>query len=209
MPSEPICAGCHQSFSISGLASHLRQTRNPPCKAIFEAQNNYIPAQRNSTPDSAHFVGDFFGENYEPDDFDWDADPADVQFPDDHQDANIMADDSDIEPPNSEPPDSDVDEGDAASDIVDSVFDFDAGWEPPPLDQGLDDNATDLADLATLDADEDVPQISDEQRSTAHDALRNPPYIEKFNDKYADAQAGACMAAESDTNTLYQTSLHD
>jgi hypothetical protein len=53
--SNNFCEGCGQKFSASGLTSHLRQTANPICRAVFRTQVEYF----------------FFGE-YEAEDFEWD-----------------------------------------------------------------------------------------------------------------------------------------
>jgi hypothetical protein len=58
------------------------------------------------------------------------------------------------------------------------------------------------------DGDGDPPPVLPE-RSTAHDALQNPHYTEKFNDKYADARAGLCIGEEQNTNSQYQTGMLD
>ncbi|KAJ6471532.1 hypothetical protein C8R45DRAFT_1055045 [Mycena sanguinolenta] len=40
-PMKIVCGGCHTEFTPTGLGSHLRQTHNPACQAIYVAQRAY------------------------------------------------------------------------------------------------------------------------------------------------------------------------
>ena len=83
-----ICPGCQRTFSArGGLDSHLRQTTQPQCKAIYERlqaalsdiEDDLVISTNqedvsNSTQDEVEeepevFGGDFFGTDYGPDDF--------------------------------------------------------------------------------------------------------------------------------------------
>ena len=195
--SASICAGCGRSFTSSGLTSHLKQTHNPQCHAISDQYKAYIPEDRPPSdqeifPDSPQFPGDFFSDNYGPDDFHWDAvDPDEDSEPD----------------AKSFPPDPDIDELDADSnpDSDDFYQDIDIGWEPPVPDVGADrtDDEEDEMDWV----DDPLPMLP--ERSTAHDALQNAYYTEDFNDKYPDARAGMCFGTEQDSNLQYQADLLD
>ncbi|TFK45447.1 hypothetical protein OE88DRAFT_1214209 [Heliocybe sulcata] len=84
-PSAMVdCEGCGRSFTYPGYTQHLRKTRNPPCRAIYEAHESYMPGQKDTTTrtdtgqqvastdldsDPPAFAGDFFGSDYHPDDF--------------------------------------------------------------------------------------------------------------------------------------------
>lgn len=78
------CAGCNRSFSYGAWSIHLAQTDNPPCRAIYNKRRAYLPgadslpgannAQDTTVPDDLiHddqiFYGDFFGDDYNDDDF--------------------------------------------------------------------------------------------------------------------------------------------
>ena len=43
-PAKFPCDGCDRRFTHSGLNSHLRQTRNLPCAALYAQQHAYVPA---------------------------------------------------------------------------------------------------------------------------------------------------------------------
>jgi hypothetical protein len=183
-------------FTSSGLTSHLKQTHNPRCREIGLRHQAYMPedpppSDPYTFPDSPRFSGDYFADEYRPEDFPWDAVDPD-QDPD-------LKDDSE-----SLPPDSDVDEFDADSDpdLEDCYQDPDTMWEPPVPDAGAD--RTDDED--EMGWDEDPPPMPPE-RSTAHDALRNRYYTETFNDKYPHFRAGHCLGSDQDTNTQYQVDL--
>ena len=188
----PTCAGCGKSFTSSGLTNHLKQTHNPRCRAISNRLRAYIPDDRPSEsdqdvfPDSPRFSGDFFADEYHPDDFPWDADQ------DPEPDAEFL------------PPDEDIDEFDADSESDSDCYqDLDIGWEPPVSDAGV--GRTDLDDED--DDPDDPPPLP--ERSTAHDALQNPYYTEKFNNKYPDARAGMRFGTELDLNSQYQAGMPD
>ena len=192
MPSVSTCAGCYQPFTVPGLASHLKQTQNPRCKAVFEADYGYVPEDDDILPDPSQISCDSFTDDYGPDNFARDAEI---------DEENMDLDDQDL------PPDSDVDEDDIDPDcdFEDPSQDPDIGWEPPVTEQ-------DMADLDAHDFEdpENVhpPPIAS-QCSAAHDALQNPRYVENFNDKYAHAQAGMCVGSRPDMNTTYQSRLPD
>jgi hypothetical protein len=169
-PSQPNCPGCGRSFTPPGRTSHLKQTHNPRCRAIADRQNNFIPedpppSDKDILPDPLHFPGDFFANDYGPDDFPWDADDPD--------------EDPELDDAESLPPGSEVDEFDTDSDpdLDDFYQDLDVGWEPPVANPGVhrgvaDNDNEDNEDNEDNDMDGDgAPPPVLPQPSTAHDAL--------------------------------------
>lgn len=117
MPPQPqvTCSGCGNSFAYRALSLHLAQTRNPPCRAIYEKQKSYIPgadannnnnngppelsaihdsSRSSSQPGSPNrFSGDYFGTDYNYDDdeyADWDDHDDDLI-----QESDLSSDESD------------------------------------------------------------------------------------------------------------------
>jgi hypothetical protein len=193
----PTCAGCGQLFMVSGLGSHLKQTQNPQCEAIFKVQYGYIP-DSSPAPLSDDNVVD---------------DQVDHGSYSDHEPMNLDSNDANYDPANDDeatdsdpgvPPASGVDESDYDESDLDDIFeDFDIGWEPAPEMQ--DDNIESEDDYTTAGG-HPPPSF---QRSAVHDALQKPGYVEHFNDNYPHAQAGALIGAEEDMNTKYKDSLGD
>ena len=179
------CAGCGQTFMISGLASHLKQTRNSQCKAIFETQYGYIPDDSNLALSSDDFCDDF-------------SDPKPMNL-----DLNLTEYDNDF----NVPPASGIDESDDNSDAdLDDIFNgFDIGWELAPSPEHDNSYNSEDDDRDLTDFDERPPL----ECSTVHNALQNPGHIEQFNDTHPHAQSGICIGAEDDMNMKYQVSLSD
>jgi hypothetical protein len=192
----PTCAGCGQLFTISGLASHLKQTQNPQCEAIFETQYGYIPDSGPALPSDDNVVDDQIDHGSDPEPMNLDWDYANYDPTNDNE-----ATDSDP----GVPPAPGIDESDNndESDLDDIFEDFDIGWEPAPEMQ--DDNIESEDDHTT--ADERPPPSF--EHSAVHDALQNPGHVEHFNDTYPHAQAGVLIGAEEHMNTKYEDSLGD
>jgi hypothetical protein len=193
---DPACAGCGHSFSKRGLASHLRQTKNPRCWLIFEAQANYLLGSPSPSP--PHFQGDLYGDDYGPDDFPFD-------------DPERLLIDPDMVPDPASDDDLDIVDAESVSDLDEFEEEIEAeleaeievGWEPP-------------AEGVLFDEDGHPPLVEEPQedlsadladRSTAHNALRHPPHVECFNDNVPNAKAGHCIRTDRDANSSYQDHL--
>jgi hypothetical protein len=134
----PICAGCQLNFSLPGYTSHLRQTRNPQCVAIYQQAFGDIPAS--DEPDDAHieashsnsadcrvpptFQGDFFGSDYREEDFGYEDDDGDDIGLEDDDEFDYVGQEDEEEAENAE---------------------LEHGWEPP-LSELLADVQPDLMD---------------------------------------------------------------
>jgi hypothetical protein len=191
-----LVAASPSRHQVSRVTSS-KQTHDPQCHAIYDQQRNYIPEDcplDEDFPDLPHFPGNFFANDYGPDDFPWDPD-------------------EDLEPDDAESllPDSEVDEFNTdvehdPDDSNDFHEDPEIRWEAPIADpdvnRGVDDEDDDM------DGDGDPPPILPEC-STAHNALQNPHNTERFNNKYADACAGLCIRAGLDTNSQYHAGMLD
>jgi len=86
--SRIVCKGCQRAFTFSGYARHLARPKNPRCQRLAkQPEPSSEPASgdeeptRDSTPhppspqmDSVplnQFLGDYFGDDYEENDFEW------------------------------------------------------------------------------------------------------------------------------------------
>ncbi|KZT20199.1 hypothetical protein NEOLEDRAFT_1151496 [Neolentinus lepideus HHB14362 ss-1] len=151
------CEGCSHTFTLPGYTQHLRKTSNPPCRAIYEAQQLYKPAlatepseNRTTVPPPPsvappHFKGDLFGSHYTPEDFTNLTGNTD----DLHEDGNAGPDDDSL---------SDDDDGDQHTDTH--------HWEPPPV--AVTDSTDDDMVL-----EEDTAHLSGE-RVQASETMRKP-----------------------------------
>jgi len=81
--SQLVCPGCQRSFLHGAWSLHIAQTKNQPCRAIYEQQRAYLPGVdiHDDTEETSHlsshedqFEGDFFGDDYDNADFPgWDS----------------------------------------------------------------------------------------------------------------------------------------
>jgi hypothetical protein len=191
MPPQPqvICSGCGDGFAYRAFSLHLAQTRNPPCRAIYEKQKAYIPGananddngppepaaahdsfRSNSQPGSPNqFSGDYFGTDYDYDDdeyADWD----------DHDDDLIQESDSSSE-------ESDWDELDPNTELE---------WDLPPAPPNQPEPR-----VSTPSEDDDDPMDDERGRSlTEEEKLRdaaNGLYLKPFVVKFPSARAGEIL----------------
>jgi hypothetical protein len=205
------CEGCRQLFTAPGLVSHLKQTQNPRCKTIFEAEYGYVPDVGTIIPDTSYLSDDNDSHTGDggPVDLAWDEDvDPDVDAPLNNPDPHLESDpDFLFESDPDFPPDLDVDEADINedSDLEELFEDLDIGWELPVADPGsMDPDASDSEDPDDVQLPPDPSS-----RSTAHDALRQPPHIQHFNDIYLRARAGTCIGSVPNRNDSYQSRLRD
>jgi hypothetical protein len=191
------CDGCGRDFRPSGLTSHLKQTRNPPCVALYAAQSSYAPdipsaatsAPQSPSPDSPArspsppperlFAGDFFGEHYEESDFGWEesedeiaADPAVVSGSDN---------DSDLE---------------------------DLYWDPPPRSASPEEPDEDPQVYGDVVEDLDIP-APEERRAAENSTSIQVPHITKFTDRYPDSRAGQPVRQGEHRHSEYSAELAD
>lgn len=192
VPSQSTCSGCGHTYSIRGLASHLRQTRNPRCRLIFEFQSSYLPNDEHSSS-PLHLPDDFFGG--EP--FSGGHGPDDVLIDEPNMD--------NIPDPRSKTIVDDF--SDSESELDDFEREIEAamedGWEPPP-DEAQDYEAE---DPPLAEEPYENPPAASTDRSTVHDALQNPPYMERFNDIVPNANAGKLFSENQDVNSSYRDDL--
>lgn len=188
--TQVLCDGCQQQFSTSGLASHLRQTHNPSCRAIHVSQFGYAPQKsRNSDShspsedvddsESQTFLGDFFGdgEAYGPDDF------------------NGWSDDEQV-PGSGSDSDSDKESADE-SDGEDLHY----GWEPEP------EVEPEARPPPEDDPDAAVGLPPPAARQQAENRFRiAPQYVERFNDSKGRIAGRPIetQAASGSAHTVYK-----
>lgn len=85
--AEITCPGCNKPFSINAWSRHLSQTTRIACRTIYVNQNSYLPgvflrgnnpppqpSQQPQSQEPATFAGDFFGDDYQDNDFPWPSD---------------------------------------------------------------------------------------------------------------------------------------
>jgi hypothetical protein len=71
------CIACKRWFSQSGYTRHIRLTKQPQCRAVYDAQLSNLPdissdVEMDTQPQP--FEGDFYGPDYVEEDFMWDDD---------------------------------------------------------------------------------------------------------------------------------------
>ena len=201
------CEGCGRQFKPSGLNSHLRQTRNGPCIALYEAQQRYHPTSKppdrppSSPPSrcssprtrSEHsFAGDFFGATYSEEDFGWHEDnednsvPEREAFPIDSQDEDTSG------------------ESDFEDLFLDPVVD-----NPYPQERPHDhDSDTSVESDTNIESEDEAPLPTRSQRQAAEcsTAIRIP-YVTTFADLYPGTKAGQPSGRVQHMRRDYATTL--
>jgi hypothetical protein len=163
------CDGCKLGFSPSGYNSHLLQTKDPLCAAIYNAQ-----LQR------AHVNSE---DDMEDIDSEAKSDPR-------VKPASVVPFDEDLEQEDHPGFPADVIDVSSDGEIDIELHDEDVGWEPVRVgaNQEADDDQV----------DENNPQEEDEDETHENDALRPDtrttqlkPKIIRYSDKYPNQKAGA------------------
>jgi len=203
MPSDTsTCPGCDKTFSVRGYESHLTQSQDPLCRAVYEelrmAHTLYERLQRlhgsDSDTEAQAFQGDAFGS---PEDYAADTFGQDVDMPAEHPTADIEDD---------EPPRSDESEGEE-----EDTVELEHTWEPPRegapaegIEEEVDDN----------DNREEFPEDSDIGARRAAERVIigeghgvKPAVVLRYTDKYPSSAAGGVLAHGETTDKNYRAAV--
>lgn len=178
----PVCEGCGVNYANRGFANHIRTTRQPACRAIFDEQNSYMPGTGISQSSVPQSPGNYTPQGVDPD-------PGNpTPFEGDYYGSHYNKDDFDFTGNNSE---SDSEEDDLQHTATGNAWEP----EPDPLGPG-DENYMDDSDSSGQQGSQAA-----EARRVAQDRLRSSSLtIESFGGK-----AGATIRQEADSNSGYHT----
>ena len=144
MPDTHLCSGCDSTFSLRGYQSHLLQTKDPLCRAVFDGlKKSYETYQllekaTNSSDEPMEDTNDL-DINMDRDWAEENQNPEASQLDDDghHDDESVLGD------------------------IGDMAAEWETGWEEPREGAPQEDNAEDeLADIRW------TPQITTRKNQT-------------------------------------------
>ncbi|KAJ7821278.1 hypothetical protein B0H13DRAFT_1920855 [Mycena leptocephala] len=204
MLSSGHCPGCNVDFrGAKGLSLHLKLTQNDPCAAIFRTavdgsdalpaslRQAHVPLIDNAEEfgdlsdhglprGNATFEGDFFGDNYTPEELGFN--------PDDEED----------------PPDSDDEEDQSARDHDDaSRAGLEDGYEAPrPSAAAV---ASDADSPMPDAAQTTLPAPTREARKAAEDRFHRKPIVEEYPGTSAGKPISAVASETSEQ--VYKSSL--
>ncbi|KAJ7918864.1 hypothetical protein B0H13DRAFT_2433854 [Mycena leptocephala] len=205
MLSSGHCPGCNVDFrGAKGLSLHLKLTKNDPCTAIFRAavggidalpaslRQAHVPLSDNAEEfgdlsdhglprGNATFEGDFFGNNYTPEELGFN--PGDDE---------------------EDPSDSDDDEDQSARDHDDaSRAGLEDGYEAPrpPAAAVTSDDDFPMPDAAQTT----LPAPTREARKAAEDRFHRKPIVEKYPGTSAGKPISAVASETSEQ--AYKSSL--
>ena len=222
MSSETTtCSGCDGTFSLRGYHSHLAQTRDPLCRAIFnklKKANDAYELLMNTGDDSTEveaglFQGDAFGtaEDYATDMF--------GQLGDDH-DENM--DTRDSGPDDGPPAPSELsDDEDDDEDEAHMVAELEKSWEPHREGAPGLEVEDDLGNGGPGDVEVEPGLGEEEDNSDGEgDRRRNigrfiigdgygvkPTVRVRYTDKYPNARAGQPLSREETRDSGYASAL--
>ncbi len=189
-----LCPGCKKYFTYSGLSRHLAQTYDIRCTAArleMDRHGRQRAKELDSQSDEdneppTRFQGDFFGNDYQDEDFGWDEEDI-PQEGDDISD-NI-SDDNNLSIGNDSVENSNIDNTDEPE------------WEPPVVeaDEGLatEDDTTEGENVEMLN--EDPIQARDE----AEKGILRKPVIVHFS----KGKAGQVLFKTQDQHSVYQDAI--
>jgi hypothetical protein len=174
-----VCPGCHKSYTTTAWSHHLFKSRRPECRAIYEQQQSYLPGANPSDEEMLsdsgdrdgspkQFQGDFFGNDYDSDDFPgWDADGDSIASSADADEIRWNDDRSDFDNDSSES------ESDSESDSSSDGSDVDI--EPPPVPaHATTSGPTQTPDPDPMDDERGRPLTAEERRQAEEDVWVRP-----------------------------------
>ena len=208
MSSETMtCSGCDGTFSLRGYHSHLAQTRDPLCHAVFDKLKKANDAYKQfmntgemaagsdlEEVEAVPFEGDVFGtaEDYASDMFG----QLENDY-DDDVDMQSSGPDSDDPPPLSELSDDEEDDEEMAH----MVAELEESWEPhregaPHLEVEDDiDGPGNIEVQPNLEEEDDSDSEDDRQCNISRFIIADghgvkPTVRIRYTDKYPNARAG-------------------
>ena len=181
------CPACAKNFTQTGFQSHLRQTKDPYCAALYaeivgvELRGQEAPRSMTNDREPQPFKGDVFGghnDNMDDDDIGQLHDPESGSMePEDNDDLEIQAE-------------------------------LENGWEPERPGAQAGSQQTEDLPRAADDYDEPTTNMYGSQANT-HIPDSHVRVVVRYSDKYPDHQAGAPMKKKQSADVNYHTALDD
>jgi hypothetical protein len=193
MSDMHICSGCDTTFTLRGYQSHLSQTRDPLCRAVFDRlKKSYETFQLLEQ----------------------------VANSSDEAEEDLDVNNHDLEMNLEEVLDDELEEhDDSESELEDIAADLETGWEPlregaPPEDAGGDgpaqaDIRSDTSNLEHENSDtDDLPPQHNFDRYIIGDGYGVKPAVRiLYTDKYPSSRAGKALSREESRDHSYGASL--
>ncbi|PPR02155.1 hypothetical protein CVT26_012116 [Gymnopilus dilepis] len=201
-PESQRCSGCDKFFTAHGYSSHLLQTRDPLCKAVYEElQRAHAIYERLIGGEAGDHVGDLEMEN-EVVPFEGDVFGSAGDYDDD-----LFGQGSEREDLGEEQGGPEEEEGPSELDSEEEIAqdDLETAWEPiregAPVEipaegpgEGGEGGAEDPADEGRLEDDEIANRRSAEQVIIGDGHGIKPARVVGYNDKYPSSAAGCVLA---------------
>jgi phage FluMu protein Com len=170
------CPACAKKFTQTGFQSHLRQTKDPHCTALFAEIINTELSDPEATR-SSPFEGDVFGghDDYMDDDF--------GQLPDMELTATLGDDDND-------------------DDEQEDQMNLENGWEPERPGARAASPQTD-EDPPNQQVGGDDEQIINTSQNYAEGRIADSHIVVRYSDKHPYHQAGAPMKKTQSSDYNY------
>ena len=201
MPDTHLCSGCDSTFSLRGYQSHLLQTKDPLCHAVFDGlKKSYETYQllekaTNSSDEAMEDTNDL-DINMDRDWAEENQNPEASQLDDDgqHEDDSVLGD------------------------IGDMAAEWETGWEEPREGAPQENNAED--ELADIRSDMDASNHDEEKSDLDNDPQHNldcyiigdgygvkPTVRIRYTDKYPSSHAVKPISCGDSQDFIYGTSL--
>ncbi|PPQ97936.1 hypothetical protein CVT26_002941 [Gymnopilus dilepis] len=214
MPAEcERCSGCDKLFTARGYSSHLLQTQDPLCKAVYEElqrahaiYERLVGGAGNVDADveledvAVPFQGDMFGsaEDY--------AEDLSGQGPDEDGSPNDSS--------NNLGPEL-MSESESEDDIAQVDVGLEASWEPiregAPLEGPGEEAAAGLQEPSSedpFDDDDEAAQRRSAERVIIGDGHGiKPARVVRYSDKYPSSAAGGVLARGKSQDQQYRTAM--
>lgn len=196
MPSETsTCPGCDETFTLRGYESHLTQTTDPLCRAVYEELKMAHTLYERLTKVQIPFQGDTFGsaEDYAGETFGQDE-------VDEHPSGSAAAD---------EPPQTDESE-EEEEEIAQRVAELENSWEPAREGAPVEGPVAEQAVHEELDKVDEGPDEDAGARRTAERVIIGdghgvkPAVIVRYTDKYPTSAAGGVLTQEEAIDRRYR-----
>jgi len=201
------CPGCDKTFSVRGYESHLTQSQDPLCRAVYEELRmahtlyerlkKFHSADHGSDSDAeAHtFQGDAFGS---PEDYATDTFGQDADMPAEDPPTNV----EDDEPPLSD----DFDEED------ENMAELEHTWEPPhdgaPAEEIEEVEGNDINTQEELHEDSDIGSRRAAERVLIGEGHGvKPVVVLRYMDKYPSSAAGGILARGETGDKSYRAAV--
>jgi hypothetical protein len=207
MSDTNICSGCDTTFTLRGYQSHLSQTQDPLCRAVFDRLKKSYETYQQLLGQAANSSDEAEADIIQDDVLEQDLEGMDLDSAVENQIHEEMSEDEDD--------DSELE------DIGHMVAELEGGWEPlregaPLADptRGADEHNEIHSDLDTSDLDEEksdsdnLARQRNLNRYIIGDGYGVKPAVRiLYTDKYPSSQAGKPLSQEESRDYGYSVSL--